>query len=188
MPVARCLRFCLLVALASPVLAQPVQLDVVVSFQSGRGEVPTVFWFGERICVPARVGFLCHDLGPIPRAAPSSRRSAPTKLRPPQKGKLMTRINGELVRLDTVNETIQSVSADAGSWSFRDAYCPNSAGSAREWIAVIGDRPEQVALLRRDRFAPTTACLDAAPDCQLDEFTDSWSVLAIATKCEVRDE
>jgi hypothetical protein len=175
------------VACAFSAAANGVRLDLLTSFETVRVTLPIVFWANDRVCVPSREGYLCHDVGPIPRQEPLLRPAALTGQRP-VKGRFKLAVGNDIVVIHPAKELIESAGPDAGVRLFRDSYCPLSGRTASEWLVVVGARSDQVALLRRERHRRTTACLDAAPDCQLDEYMETWSLLLPVTKCEVGGE
>ena len=181
MGVCRPVLLLLLLTSISLASADPVRLDLLAEFEATRATVPAVYWAENRVCVPSREGSLCYDVGPIPRPEPV-RRSVVKGSRP-FRGKVKLSIGGGVVLIDSSKETIETL-PDGGTRSFRDSCCPMSSASFREWLVVTGPKAGQVALLRREKYRRHSECPEGAADCQLDEFSESWSVLIPTVQCE----
>lgn len=164
------------------------RFEVVATFDAPVASTPTVFWSADRLCVPARVedeGFVCYAITE-PTTNPKSEKHA-------KKQKLESGLavpltwQGLALQFDTKSGTLL---ANAGHGQARfstvtEAACPKSGARAVKFLVVKGRKPEQLAILRLDRFRSSSLCAgghDVA--CPQDSLIETWSVLRLTPQCE----
>ena len=188
------LLFLLAVASATASRGQALpRFDLLLTVDATVGTTPKVFWSGDRLCVPANDetrGFACHDLGAVPRKAPTFTKAA-RKLEPESGNAVPFNWNKRLIQLDTKSGTmlVDSTRGASKFSSVNDLACPRSGGAATRYLLVRGDKPSQLALLRLDKYPSRSDCeghdVACPQDGEREAFTETWSVLTLTDRCEI---